>query len=76
MTASEGGQDTNNGPPVIDDRVEALRKQMSNYKVQAYIIPTEDPHMVCCCSHYSGLLLVYCFKRIQTFFCRTESPIP
>jgi len=33
-------------PAPIDERVEALRAEMAKENVQAYIIPTEDPHMV------------------------------
>ncbi|CAL8465329.1 g4864 [Coccomyxa elongata] len=36
----------NNGnPPHTDERLEALRSEMAKSNVQAYIIPTEDPHM-------------------------------
>ncbi len=45
--AADGDGGANNGAPAVDDRVETLREEMSKYKVQAYIIPTEDPHMVC-----------------------------
>ena len=36
---------TNDAAPT-DERVEALRAMMAKAKVDAYIIPTEDPHMV------------------------------
>ncbi len=29
-----------------DDRVASLRKEMAKHDVQAYIVPSEDPHMV------------------------------
>lgn len=31
-----------------DGHVAALRKEMSKHNVQAYIVPSEDPHMVLC----------------------------
>ena len=33
-------------PAPKDERLEALRAEMAKENVQAYIIPTEDPHMV------------------------------
>ena len=39
-----------NGAPASadahDDRVASLRKEMAKHNVQAYIVPSEDPHMV------------------------------
>ena len=29
-----------------DDRVASLRREMAKHDVQAYIVPSEDPHMV------------------------------
>ena len=29
-----------------DDRVASLRREMAKHNVQAYIVPSEDPHMV------------------------------
>ena len=31
-----------------DERVAALREEMVKHNVQAYIVPSEDPHMVPC----------------------------
>jgi hypothetical protein len=45
--ASNGEGVAKNGVAAVDERVEALRAEMSKHNVQAYIIPTEDPHMVC-----------------------------
>lgn len=53
---------------VTDDRVEALRKQMKQAGVDAYIVPSEDAHMVhtlrcslCCVSgeQFVQVLLAY-----------------
>lgn len=38
--------DGSGNPPHTDERLEALRCEMAKENVQAYIIPTEDPHMV------------------------------
>ncbi len=39
-----------NGAPALveaqDDRVASLRREMAKHDVQAYIVPSEDPHMV------------------------------
>ena len=39
--------DGSGNPPQTDERLEAIRSEMAKENVQAYIIPTEDPHMVC-----------------------------
>lgn len=44
--AANGEGGATNGAADIDPRVEALREEMSKHRVEAYIIPTEDPHMV------------------------------
>ena len=43
---SEALNGATNGAAPTDERVEALRAQMAKANVDAYIIPTEDPHMV------------------------------
>ena len=35
-----------NGAAPHDDRVDALRAEMAKANVDAYIVPSEDPHMV------------------------------
>ena len=44
--AAENG--ANGAVPVAkhDDRVDALRAEMAKANVDAYIVPSEDPHMV------------------------------
>lgn len=44
--AAHGEGGATNGAAAKVDRVEALREEMSKHNVQAYIVPTEDPHMV------------------------------
>jgi hypothetical protein len=46
---SEASNGATNGTAPPDERVEALRAMMAKAKVDAYIIPTEDPHMVQAC---------------------------
>ena len=52
MAQTEAEAVATNAPPAPkDERLEALRSEMAKENVQAYIIPTEDPHMVrnsCC----------------------------
>ena len=48
-TVSMGAENGINGAvhdAVHDDRVEALRAEMAKANIDAYIIPTEEPHMV------------------------------
>lgn len=47
MAATEAEAVTTSAPPAPkDELLEALRTEMAKENVQAYIIPTEDPHMV------------------------------
>ena len=45
-----GAAKESNGAPAPanahDERVAGLRKEMAKHNVQAYIVPSEDPHMV------------------------------
>ncbi len=45
----KAAKDSNGAPAPADahdDRVASLRKEMAKHNVQAYIVPSEDPHMV------------------------------
>ena len=45
----KAAKDSNGTPAAADahdERVAGLRMQMAKYNVQAYIVPSEDPHMV------------------------------
>ena len=45
----KAAKDSNGTPAAADahdERVAGLRMQMAKHNVQAYIVPSEDPHMV------------------------------
>lgn len=46
IATAEAEATATSAPVPTDERVEALRAEMAKENVEAYIIPTEDPHMV------------------------------
>ena len=61
----------------VDERVEALRKAMQEAGVDAYIVPSEDAHMVGCCEltlqpAVKATVIVQRAEFLRTWRCRQD----